>query len=166
MTWRGTTTVPDRLFGALPYLLPLIDVIVMGFATPLFRQFPILQWVVVPLTPFLQVYSLPFASLILFFALFLLVVRNDRISHFIRFNTMQAIMIDIVLFLCKILDDYILGPVFQGLGEGMGFGLEVLYNMIFLGVVAVFVYGVVQSLLGKYAEVPTLSDAVYMQLPR
>ncbi len=164
MTWRGTVTTPDRFFGALPYLLPLIDVIVMGFASPLLRQFPPLGLLLVPLTPFLQVYSLPFASLILFFALYLLVVRNERVSHFVRFNTMQAIMIDIVLFLCKIIDDYILGPLFQGMGPGMGFGLEVLYNMIFLGVVAVFVYGVVQSLMGKYAEVPTLSDAVYMQV--
>ncbi|MGL4500248.1 MAG: Tic20 family protein, partial [Planktothrix sp.] len=39
-----------------------------------------------------------------------------------------------------------------------------LYNMIFLGLLAVFFYSVIQSLSGKYAEIPTISDAVYMQV--
>ena len=25
MTWRGSTTVQDRIFACLPYLLPLLD---------------------------------------------------------------------------------------------------------------------------------------------
>jgi hypothetical protein len=35
---------------------------------------------------------------------------------------------------------------------------------VFLGAFAAFVYAVVQSLLGRYAEIPPLSDAVYMQV--
>ena len=106
----------------------------------------------------MQIYSLPFASLIIFFALYLGVVRNENISHFIRFNAMQAILLDIVLMLCGLVL-----PIFSK-GLQVAFVAETLYNMVFLGAFAAFVYAVVQSLLGRYAEVPPLSDAVYMQV--
>ena len=156
MTWRGSTTVPDRIFASLPYLLPLIDG--LKFGGYLFSQFPVLKLFVLPLAPLLQIYSLPFASLIIFFALYLGVVRNENISHFIRFNAMQAILLDIVLMLC--------GLVLPILGKGfqVAFIAETLYNMVFLGVLAAFFYAVVQSALGRYAEIPPLSDAVYMQV--
>ena len=157
MTWRGTTTVPDRIFAALPYLLPLIDV--LPFGGFLFRQFPVLQILFIPILPIAQIYrAVPFAGLIVFFALFLLIVRNERINHFIRFNTMQAILIDIALILCSL----ILSLLPQG-GPGNLF-VETLFNVVFLGVLAAFIYSVAQSLLGRYAEIPTISDAVYMQV--
>lgn len=157
MSWRGSTTVSDRIFACLPYLLPLIDGIVFGQF--LFAQFPPLGLILLPLLPLLQIYNtIPFAGLIIFFALFLLVVRNEKISHFIRFNTMQAILLDIVLMLC--------GIIVPILGKGLqtGFVMETLYNMIFLGVLAAFIYAVVQSAMGRYAEIPTISEAVHMQV--
>ena len=157
MTWRGSTTVSDRIFASLPYLLPLIDGLAFGDKY-LFKQFPVLELFFLPLAPLLQIYSLPFASLIIFFALYLGVVRNENISHFIRFNAMQAILLDIVLMLC--------GLVLPLLARGVqiAFIAETLYNMVFLGVLAAFVYAVAQSALGRYAEIPPLSDAVYMQV--
>ncbi len=156
MTWRGSTTVPDRIFASLPYLLPLVDGLMFGKF--LFQQFPVLQLLLIPLAPLMQIYSLPFASLIIFFALYLGVVRNENISHFIRFNAMQAILLDIVLMLCGLVL-----PIFSKAFQ-VAFIAETLYNMVFLGAFAAFVYAVVQSALGRYAEIPPLSDAVYMQV--
>jgi hypothetical protein len=156
MTWRGSTTVSDRIFASLPYLLPLVDGLMFGRF--LFQQFPVLQLLLIPLAPLMQIYSLPFASLVIFFALYLGVVRNENISHFIRFNAMQAILLDIVLMLCGLVLP-LLRNAFQ-----IAFIAETLYNMVFLGVLAAFVYAVVQSALGRYAEIPPLSDAVYMQV--
>ena len=156
MTWRGSTTVPDRIFASLPYLLPLIDG--LAFGQFLFQQFPVLQVLLIPLAPLMQIYRLPFASLIIFFALYLGVVRNENISHFIRFNAMQAILLDIVLILCGLVL-----PIFSKAFQ-VAFIAETLYNMVFLGAFAAFVYAVVQSALGRYAEIPPLSDAVYMQV--
>ncbi|MDY7024423.1 MAG: Tic20 family protein [Cyanobacteriota bacterium] len=159
MTWRSHTTVQERIFAILPYLLPLYYG--QQFGVFLYRQFPFLQYIQLPLLPLQIVFSLiPFGlgGLVVFFALFLLVVRNQNIPHFIRFNTMQAILIDIIIVLCSI----ILGV----LGGGMqGFIMETIYNMLFLGVLASVIYSVVQSLRGCYAEIPTISDAVYMQVP-
>lgn len=160
MSWRGSTTIRERIFASLPYLLPLVDGLItsLRFNMSLFRLFPLLRQLFIPLLPLIQIYSFPFASLIIFFALFLLVVRNESISHFIRFNTMQAIMVTIILFLFQL----ILMVLSQT--TGLEFLLQVFANFVFLGVLAVFVYSVVQSLRGRYAEIPTLSEAVYMQV--
>lgn len=156
MNWRGDTTVKDRIFACLPYLLPLLDGLRFGMF--LFTLFPPLALVFIPLTPFLALYSLPLASLIIFFAIFLLVVRNEKISHFIRFNAMQAILLDILLFLAQLI------LMVLTRASGLELMLKVFSNFVFIGVVAVVVYAVVQSVRGRYAEIPTLSEAVYMQV--
>jgi uncharacterized membrane protein len=158
MSWRGSTTFPERIFACLPYLLPLIDS--LSFGSVLFRQFPLLQLLLIPLQPVLIVYGSlgQIGQLIVFFALFMLVVRNEKINHFIRFNTMQAILLDIVIFLCSVLLR-ILTSI-----PGTDFAMETLANTIFLGILAAVVYSVFQSLMGKYAEIPAISDAVHMQV--
>ncbi|GAX34628.1 Tic20 family protein [Nodularia sp. NIES-3585] len=156
MTWRGSVTVSDRIFACLPYLLPLIQG--LSFGSFFFRQFPVIGVVLIPLSPIIAIYQLPFASLIIFFALFLLVVRNEKISHFIRFNTMQAILLNIVLFLCDILRQVLISV------PGADFALETISNTIFIGILAAVVYSVAQSLFGRYAEIPAISDAVHMQV--
>lgn len=156
MTWRGSTSPSDRLFACLPYLLPLL--VSLQFGESFFRQFPVLLPLLIPLAPLLPLTGGIF-GLVIFFALFLLVVRNENISHFIRFNTMQAILLDIVLVLCGIVVSLVLQPVLRG-----GLFLETIYNVIFLGTVIAVVYSVAQSALGRYAEIPTLSDAVHMQV--
>ena len=157
MSWRGSTTFPDRIFACLPYLLPLIEV--FAFGQFFLSDFPLLGLIFLPLLPLLRIYyGVRYAGMIIFFALWLLVVRNEKISHFIRFNTMQAIILDIVIFLCGILTDIV------KLVPGSGFAMQTLYTTIFMGIVAAVVYAVAQSLMGKYAEIPAISDAVYMQV--
>lgn len=157
MTWRGSTSVPDRIFACLPYLLPLVDG--LAFGKYLFQQFPVLRLLFVPLFPVLQIYQvLPFAGLIIFFALYLGVVRNENISHFIRFNAMQAILVDIILMICSMV------LPFLEKGLQINFVSQTLFNMVFLGLMGAFIYAVVQSVLGRYAEIPPISDAVYMQV--
>ncbi|MEH1950896.1 MAG: Tic20 family protein [Nostoc sp.] len=157
MSWRGSTTVSDRIFASLPYLLPLIEVFVFG--RYLLSEFPPLQLLFLPLLPLLRIYyGVRYAGMIIFFALFLLVVRNEKISHFIRFNTMQAILLDIIIFLFSILTDVV------GLVPSGGFAIQTLSTTIFIGIVGTVAYSVIQSVSGRYAEIPAISDAVYMQV--
>ena len=158
MNWRGSITVQDKIFASLPYLLPLFYS--LEFGEPLLRQFPVLGIILVPLIPVQFIYStIPLAGLIIFFVLFLLVVRNERIAHFIRFNAMQAILLQIVLLLCSLAWDFVLQRI-------LGFNLvtQTLFNIIFLGTVVACGYSVVQSLIGRYAEIPALSEAAYAQV--
>ena len=157
MAWRGSTNAKDRIFASLVYLLPLMEV--YQFSRPLFRVFPVFNIVYLPLQPLIRLYyGFPFAGIIIFFALFLGVVRNERITHFVRFNTMQAILIDILLFLCSLVARYVLG--------GINFPLitETFFNVVFIGTLAACFYAIVQSILGRYAEIPTISQAAYSQV--
>jgi Chloroplast import apparatus Tic20-like len=154
MTSRGATTPLERVFACLPYLLPLVDSI--QFAAPLVRQFPVLQPFFIPLLVLRPLTGFPL-GLIIFLALFMLVIRNENISHFIRFNTMQAILLDIVIILCSLVLSLL--TALQGT-----LILDTLFSVVFLGTLAAVTYSVVQSVLGRYAEIPTLSDAVYMQV--
>ncbi len=174
MSWRGSTTPLNRVIACLVYLLPLMDAIIFysgyyPFGGSFFREFDGLRVLVLPLTPLLTVYltilrlfsfgGLGIGGLLIFFGLYFFVVRNENIQHFIRFNAMQAIMIGIATSIFSVIWGFILQPILGGtLIE------DTLFNVIFLGTVAVVVYSVVQSAIGKYAEIPTLSDAVYMQV--
>ena len=154
MTWRGSTTVTDRIFASLPYLLPLLAV--FPFGALVFTQFPALRDILLLLlTPVLFIYSIvPYANLVIFFLLFLLVVRNERILHFIRFNTMQALLLDIIVFLC--------GLILPLLGATLI--TQSLMVLVFLAILVACGYSIVQSLIGQYAEIPTLSEAAYAQV--
>jgi hypothetical protein len=158
MVWRGSTDIKDRIFAALVYLIPLYSA--LPFGGDLFTQFPILGVIQIPLIPIAFIYSsIPFGSLVVFFVLFLAVVRNERISHFIRFNTMQAILVDIVLSLLAILFFNILAEIPSNLI------FTTLHSVIFTAVLAIVIYSIVQSALGRYAEIPAISQAVYTQVP-
>lgn len=159
MTWRGSTDTKDRIFAALVYLLPLYSAFALGDS--IFQQIPFLgAALVIVLTPLAFLYSSlgSFGSLIIFFVLFFAVVRNPRISHFIRFNTMQAILIDILVSLLRLVLDF----VARGLGANLA--LETLFNVVFLGAFAACVYSIIQSVIGKYADIPTISEAAYSQV--
>ena len=157
MSRMGSATVPDRIFASLPYLLPLIDS--LGFSISFFNVFPVLGLALLPLSPVIKVYGqVPFAGIVVFFALFFLVVRNEKVPHFIRFNTMQALLVDILLVLANLIL-----PILSQMG-GLTLLVTALASTVFLGVLAIFIFGVVQSLRGIYAEIPTLSEAVYSQV--
>jgi uncharacterized membrane protein len=161
MNWNPSTPIPDRIFSALAYLLPLTTG--LEFATFLFQQFPILQWLALPVIPIVMLYqAVPFGSLILFIVLLFLVVRNERISRFIRFNVMQAIVLDIALVILNLVLS-LLNPL-MGVSQGFFF-VETLTNTIFLGVLVAVGYGIYESVLGQYADkIPAISDTTNMQV--
>ncbi len=155
MAWRGTIEPLDRIWGSLPYLLPLAAVV--RFGEPVFRAFPPLLFFFGPLFPLLNIAAA--GGFIIFILLFFLVVNNPRIKHFIRFNTMQAIMTEIAVILVVL--------VFQLLSAlGLGFGAlgQVIFSTLFLGVTAITIYAWVQNARGHYPEIPTLSDAAYSRI--
>ncbi|MEB3310009.1 MAG: Tic20 family protein [Snowella sp.] len=157
MTSRGSTDPKDRIFGALVYIIPLLDA--LQFGKFLINQFPPLALIYLPLQPLINIYyGFPFASFIIFLLLFFAIVRNEKISHFIRFNAMQCILIGILLAL--------FGLIVQTIFPGLGVNLltETLFNVAFLGALAACGYSIIQSVMGRYAEIPTISEAAYSQV--
>ncbi len=116
MAWRGSTDIKDRIFSVLVYLFAWYDC--MEFGRFLFNQFPPLSIVALPALPIAFIYGIlnqmlfGFGSFLVFILLFIAVVRNERISHFIRFNTIQTILIGILLALLGLAMQYLLIPAF------------------------------------------------------
>jgi len=163
MTWSSSPnpTLLDRILAALPYILPITAGLPYGIQ--LISQFPVFGFLLLPLSPLIAVYSglestIPFFGLIVFFALILLVVRNENISRFIRFNTMQAILLSIILAVCglilSLLDPQLFGALLS----------STLSNVLFLGMLLSVGFSLVQTFRGLYAEIPTISEAVHMQV--
>ena len=154
MTWRGSTDIKDRIFAALVYLMPLYYA-VSYFGDYVLNQLPALKIILIPLAPVAYIYgSIPLANIIIFFVLFLAVVRNPKISYFIRFNTLQAILLDIALILLS----------FVGRVLAVDFLFQIFSSVVFIAALGACLYSMVQSILGRYAEIPTISEAAYSQL--
>jgi hypothetical protein len=78
-----------RVFSAFCYLIPWIDSISLGRA--IYRRFKNLLVLYFVPGPMAKIYfSSQFAPLIIFFVMFLSVVKNKNLHHFVRFNCMQA----------------------------------------------------------------------------
>lgn len=151
----------ERALAAAPYLFPLLDG--LRYGRFLFRQYPITQAIVSPLAPLAQLYyTVPFASLVLFFAIYLgLVQQTDRWSRFVRFNAMQAILLDILLILPGVIES-----VFKAPGGGPGLQIYIsMYNTVWLFCLATFVAGVFGALvLGKTVRLPLVAEAADQQV--
>ena len=73
---------------------------------------------------------------------------------------MQSILISISLALARIVMQYVLIPA---LGHS-GLLIETFYSLIFLGGLIASYYSMFQSTLGRYAEIPTISEAAYSRI--
>jgi Chloroplast import apparatus Tic20-like len=156
MNQPDSNSTTDRLFSSLVYLLPLLDG--MSFGAFIFQQFHLESVVAILFVIYRSLPLQPFTNLILFFVFLFAIVRNLKVPHFIRFNTMQALLIDIVLLLCGLILDILRA------GLPAKLLIETLYNTVFFGLIAAIGYSVFQSIRGRYAEIPILSDAVRMQV--
>jgi hypothetical protein len=148
----------ERVIAAIGYFLPFFDGIQYG--RYFFLQYPAAERLLQPLFPLLQAYkSFPYSNFIAFFALYLAIVRNPRFSRYVRFNTMQAVVLDVLLIFPSLVE-----RTFTPRG-GIGFELLIIfYNTTFLFLLACFLFGVFSCLLGKTPRLPIVADAADVQV--
>lgn len=153
----------QRLLAVLVYLLPWSDAIKFGLVPGgLFIDYPALQLLALPAVPLIQLQQIVpfgFGSLLLFFLLFLAVVRNPEVPYFLRFNTLQALLTDIVLVLLSFAFSILLQP----LGGGTLL-IGTLASTVVLAVLAIVIFAFVECLRGREPDLPGISQAVRMQL--
>lgn len=166
MNWQQDITPLNRFYSCLPYLLPMSAGVIYGAV--LFQQFPLL---IFPFIPFIWVYgnilSFPLVPLLgltgeffLFMGLYFLVVRDARIPHFIRFNTMQALLMQITLFIVQLLFQFLEQLSNDSLPSIVS---TIFANTIFIGITLLSGYVIYQNFNGKYSDIPTLSEAASFQ---
>lgn len=157
-------------------MIPILDT--LAFAGTVFAVLPFLVWLFLPaflIAPiyFFSVGGLAIVALAVFFGLFMLVVRNPRLPHFLRFNTLQALLLAIFATLCRLvltllglsqsLIQPLLGPAAATSVSGPLL-LNVLTTAIFIFVTGSALYSIAQASRGLYPEVPIVSDAAYSQV--
>eukprot|EP00197_Chlamydomonas_leiostraca_P005581 CAMPEP_0202868088 /NCGR_PEP_ID=MMETSP1391-20130828/10183_1 /ASSEMBLY_ACC=CAM_ASM_000867 /TAXON_ID=1034604 /ORGANISM="Chlamydomonas leiostraca, Strain SAG 11-49" /LENGTH=83 /DNA_ID=CAMNT_0049548203 /DNA_START=393 /DNA_END=644 /DNA_ORIENTATION=- len=81
-------------------------------------------------------------------------------SRFVRFNAMQAMLLDILLVLPRLVES-ILTPPTSGPGLQM-YAHSQSFVWIFITVWVVF--GIVSSLMGNWARIPFIADAAEQQI--
>ncbi len=165
MTRRSNISGTDRFFGCLPYLLPLIEI--AGALTLVAMLLPVLaplQFFLLLLAPILQIYGaivgvvpLGLGSFVVFLLMYLAVVQNPRINYSVRFNTLQAILLSVVLSLWNMVSNYLLF---------LGDPAIVLMLAMPVVVFGACLYSIGLTAFGKYADIPKFSENVYMMLPR
>ncbi|CDP04185.1 unnamed protein product [Coffea canephora] len=153
------TPATDRLISAASFFFPLFNGLQYGRF--LFSQYPILAAPFKPIIPLLSLYhSVPYASFVSFFALYIGIVRNPSLSRYIRFNALQALVLD-VLLVVPMLIQRILSPGQTGLGLKLTIWG---YNALFVFLVACFAYGLGCSVLGKTPHLPFVAAAAGRQI--
>ncbi len=166
MTRRGSVNYLDRLYASLTYLLPITAVLMFGAF--LFKQFPDLIIVFFPILKVNQILSIPIMDFIsvrfvVWFCVFIFVIRSYKVNHFVRFNAMQAILLDIVVALVGAIAQILI--VILGQTGALGFILQIISSVTFLGITAAFLYSVFECIRGKYADkIPVISDVAYHQV--
>eukprot|EP00283_Hemiselmis_rufescens_P013169 CAMPEP_0173436944 /NCGR_PEP_ID=MMETSP1357-20121228/17686_1 /TAXON_ID=77926 /ORGANISM="Hemiselmis rufescens, Strain PCC563" /LENGTH=206 /DNA_ID=CAMNT_0014402095 /DNA_START=260 /DNA_END=880 /DNA_ORIENTATION=+ len=158
MQEEGITPV-QRLTACLPYVLPLADGFEWG--RYVFEQVPIMALPFVPLFPIMGILNLPFVSFGIFIFLFSFVARNPEIPRFVRFNTLQAIYIDIALIFPQLFKS-LMGAT-GGLPAEIGIPLT---NFVFYCMAGSVSYCIIKNAIGETPnELPLISESVDSQMP-
>jgi hypothetical protein len=153
--------VPDRVVALVPYLLPLMSA--LRYGRFFFTQFPAAVILLKPLMPILRgVATLPMGNLIVFFAIYLGIAKNQNLSRFCRFNAMQAILLDIALIFPSLVES-LFGPGILGIGLPYGVTM-VMHNAIFVVTLGAFALAAVGCMTGQYVRLKFLADAADAQM--
>ena len=140
----------QRISSVFMYTLPLKASIPFGYY--LFNKYYFLNTLIEPLTFPIEIIeqSLPFGSFLLFILLFVGLVRNPKVPYFVRYNTCQALLIDIALIIIS----YLLRI----------FPIVELGSIIFISTLCIFIYSISQCIYGVEPEIPLISKSVRMQI--
>ena len=147
----------QRLSSIFIYTLPLKASI--PFGVYLFNQYYFLKIFVYLLTSPIAIIEelLPFGSFLLFILLFVGLVRNPKIPYFVRYNSCQALLIDIALLIITYLLSLL--PIV----ELVSF-ISILCSIIFIFTLCIFIYSISKCIYGFEPEIPFISKSVRMQI--
>ncbi|XP_075493997.1 protein TIC 20-v, chloroplastic-like [Primulina tabacum] len=158
----NSANAPDRLISAITYFYPFFDGIQYG--KYVITQFSPFQTIIQPFLPAIKIFkSFPFNGLLVFLTLYFVVVRNPNFTPIIRFffvvNTMQAIVLDVLLIFLDLLE--------RSFSPREGVGLDLVMSLdstVFLFLFVCLIYGSSSCLLGQLPRLPLVAEAADRQV--
>ena len=146
-----------RILGVLLYMIPWTDSLTFG--NHLYIKYPFIQIIQIPAIPIILIErSIPFGSFLLFLAIFLGLVRNTKVSYFLRFNALQSLIINIGIIIVS----FILEIIFSPFANSLIF--RTISSTLFISLFSVIVYCVWSCTQGNEPDLPIISEAAKMQL--
>ena len=146
-----------RLLGVLLYMIPWSDSLTFG--NHLYIKYPFLQIIQIPAIPIILIgRSIPFGNLLLFLAIFFGLVRNSKVSYFLRFNALQSLLINIGIIIISFIFEIIFTPFSNSLI------IRTFSSSLLIGIFSMIVYSVWSCTQGNEPNLPGISQATKMQL--
>ena len=150
-------SIGSKILGVLLYMIPWADCLTFG--NHLYIKYPFTQIIQIPAIPIILIErSIPFGNLLLFLAIFIGLVRNTKISYFLRFNALQSLLINIGIIIVNFIFEIIFSPFLNSLI------IRTFSSTLLLSLFAVIVYCVWSCTQGNEPDLPIISEATKMQL--
>jgi len=146
-----------RILGVLLYMIPWTDSLTFG--NHLYIKYPFIQIIQIPAIPIILIErSIPFGSFLLFLGIFLGLVRNTKVSYFLRFNALQSLIINIGIIIVSFIYEIIFSPFTNSLI------IRTISSTLLISLFSVIVYCVWSCTQGNEPDLPGISQATKMQL--
>ena len=146
-----------KIFGVLLYMIPWSDSLTFG--NHLFIKYPFTQIIQIPAIPIILIErSIPFGNLLLFLAIFIGLVRNTKISYFLRFNALQSLLINIGIIIVSFIFEIIFSPFLNSLI------IRTFSSTLLISLFSTICYCVWSCTQGNEPNLPGISEATKMQL--
>ena len=146
-----------KILGVLLYMIPWADSLTFG--NHLFIKYPFTQIIQIPAIPIILIErSLPFGNLLLFIVIFIGLVRNNKISYFLRFNALQSLLINIGIIIVSYFFEIIFNPFSNSLI------IRTFSSTLLISLFSVIVYCAWSCIQGNEPNLPWISQATKMQL--
>ena len=146
-----------KILGILLYMIPWSDSLMFG--NHLYLKYPFTQIIQIPALPIILIErSLPFGNLLLFLAIFIGLVRNTKVSYFLRFNALQSLLLNIGIIILSFIFEILFSPFENSLI------IRTFASTFLISLLSIIAYCVWSCTQGNEPDLPGISQATKMQL--
>ena len=150
-------TLGGKILGVILYMIPWADSI--KFGNILYIKYPFTQIIQIPAIPIIIIERLiPFGNLLLFLAIFIGLVRNNKVSYFLRFNALQSLLINIGIIIINFIFEIFFSPF------GNSLLIRTFSSTLLISLFSIITYCVWSCTQGNEPILPVISEATKMQL--
>ncbi len=150
-------SLEGKILGILLYMIPWADC--LSFGNHLFVKYPFTQIIQIPAIPIIIIErSLPFGNLLLFLAIFIGLVRNNKVSYFLRFNALQSLLINIGIIIIS----FIFGIFFNPFSSTLI--IRTFSTTLLISLFSIITFCIWSCIQGKEPNLPIISEATKLQL--
>ena len=146
-----------KILGIILYMVPWADSLTFG--NHLYIKYPFTQIIQISAIPIIIIErSIPFGNLLLFLAIFIGLVRNHKVSYFVRFNALQSLLINIGIIIINFIFQIFFSPF------GNSLIIRTFSSTLLISLFSLLTYCVWCCTQGNEPNIPGISEATKMQL--